>query len=435
MARKKLDARGTALHTNSSGDGGLDELSEETGLVGAVLEALPAALNNVREKQNALTATSRALSQLLASQALAEATDTRQQQQQITMQLESLRGELNELQARWQVLSGGKAGATVAAKDTSGDTLVATGPLEMPDDTSGGSRWQTVMMTSSSETRESSSHNESSGSSEQWSCNVWIASASSSSTNASASSGSKLSDFTDTIDLGMRATLVTVDRGGWFQPQFFKESNAFYKVNPDISWVDGPKGSGIKGLMPGFPIAFLVVKDVTVRVVHSQVLASDEKKFEQSAAATSGGFLCFSYSSSKSSSSSSTASSFKQYSNGYVVKIPGPQILGYMVQELDSDLTTLMPAELPDNFFIPDDEFNETITGPGTQNGVNPGGPERGVDPNQDSEPKISQSAMQKMLDKMLNEKIGELFSAAAAEGDDEPSSSARSRRRRCDAG
>ncbi|KAJ7351618.1 hypothetical protein DFH08DRAFT_957918 [Mycena albidolilacea] len=42
----------------------------------------------------------------------------------------------------------------------------------------------------------------------------------------------------DAIDLAFRATLVTVDRGGWFQPQFFKESKVFYKVNSDITWTN-----------------------------------------------------------------------------------------------------------------------------------------------------------------------------------------------------
>ncbi|KAJ7718771.1 hypothetical protein DFH07DRAFT_1067986 [Mycena maculata] len=34
------------------------------------------------------------------------------------------------------------------------------------------------------------------------------------------------------ITLAFRATLVTVDRGGWFQPQILAESQAFYKVCP-----------------------------------------------------------------------------------------------------------------------------------------------------------------------------------------------------------
>ncbi|KAJ7783370.1 hypothetical protein B0H14DRAFT_2285798, partial [Mycena olivaceomarginata] len=180
------------------------------------------------------------------------------------------------------------------------------------------------------------------------------------------------------IDLAFRATLVTVDRGGWFQPQFFKESKAFYKVrlefsschhkmyltlnqvNKDISWVDDTDNK-VRGLMPGFPVAFLIAKDIAIRVTHNASASSDSKAADAASSASSGGFLCFSYSKSSSSSSSSEASSFQAYSNGFIVKIPGPQILGYMIQKTDSDEAELMPAQLPVHFFIPDDDYNKTM--------------------------------------------------------------------------
>ncbi|KAJ7196370.1 hypothetical protein GGX14DRAFT_574938 [Mycena pura] len=104
---------------------------------------------------------------------------------------------------------------------------------------------------------------------------------------------------------------------------------------------------------------------------------------------------------SSSSNSSSSSSSFQQYSNGYIVKIPGPQILGYMIQTLDPDQTELMPRELPRGFFVPDDEYNKAITGP-----------EAGIDPAHGAvpEPTITQAKMREVLDKLLNEKIAELF-------------------------
>ena len=33
------------------------------------------------------------------------------------------------------------------------------------------------------------------------------------------------------VEIGFRATMVTVDRGGWFQPQFFKQSAGFYHID------------------------------------------------------------------------------------------------------------------------------------------------------------------------------------------------------------
>ncbi|KAJ6541052.1 hypothetical protein DFH09DRAFT_1089612 [Mycena vulgaris] len=355
----------TCLDTAGKVD--LDTLAGKLDLAKAALAQLPAQMEAVKNAQDNLTSSSRALSQMRAAQALAEATDSRQQQQQLTLQIQTLTGDLKELQTRWQILTSTTGGVT----------------------------------------------------SEQWSCNLWLASGSESSLSSSGASASSTAATEDTIDLAFRATLVTVDRGGWFQPQFFKESKAFYKVwlsyilseylvnieqvNNDISWVDD-KANKVNGLMPGFPVAFLIAKDIVVRVTHAATNTSDSKTTDASSSASSGGFLCFSYSKSNSSNSSATASSFQAYSNGYIIKIPGPQILGYMIQKTDSDDAELMPAELPADFFIPDDEYNKAVNGPA--NGANPA-PEHSPAP---VSPAITQDKMQEALAKMLNEKVAELF-------------------------
>jgi queuine/archaeosine tRNA-ribosyltransferase len=98
------------------------------------------------------------------------------------------------------------------------------------------------------------------------------------------------------------------------------------QVNNHVSWrVEGPKGEVIGGLMPGFPVAFLIAKDV-VRVTHSGNSSAETKQADAASAVSSGGFLCFSYSQSSSSKSSSRASNFQAYENGYIIKIPGPQV-------------------------------------------------------------------------------------------------------------
>ncbi|KAJ7772780.1 hypothetical protein B0H14DRAFT_3508886 [Mycena olivaceomarginata] len=117
-------------------------------------------------------------------------------------------------------------------------------------------------------------------------------------------------------------------------PQFFKESKEFYKASPDITWTNATPqtiGDIVKGdaratgLMPGFPIAFLLAKDLVIRINHGANASTDSKQTDATSAASSGGFLCFSYSNSRSSSSTSTASSFQSYNNDYIIKIPGPQ--------------------------------------------------------------------------------------------------------------
>ncbi|KAJ6632397.1 hypothetical protein B0H10DRAFT_13911 [Mycena sp. CBHHK59/15] len=413
MANTCLDAAGKV---------DLKTLAGKLGMAQTVLAQLPAQMEAVKTAQDNLTASSRALSQMMAAEALAEATDTRQEQQQLTLRIQSLTRDLSELQTRWQVLTASTGGvAPPVTPATSEVKLDPSLPVALPQqNSSGGSRWQSIILTSSKSSRDTAAKANANASSEQWSCNLWIASGSGSSSSSSGSSLVTSSTSDDTIDLAFRATLVTVDRGGWFQPQFFKESKAFYKVNQDISWVDN-KTSNVTGLMPGFPVAFLIAKDIVVRVVHSASASTDSKANDQASSASSGGFLCFSYSHSNSSSSSSDSSSFQSFNNGFIVKIPGPQILGYMIQKTDGDAAQLMPATLPAGFFIPDDDYNNAVKG-APANGVNP---ESGVNTGKapatggstTAAPTITQEGLRDVLSKMLAEKVDELFTQVKADG------------------
>ena len=78
------------------------------------------------------------------------------------------------------------------------------------------------------------------------------------------------------VDIGFRTTMVTVDRGGWFQPQFFNQSSRFYHIDKKISTSKWPEGiSSIedlgnarpvqwealnKGLFPAYPVGFIICK-------------------------------------------------------------------------------------------------------------------------------------------------------------------------------
>ncbi|KAF7341730.1 ZnMc domain-containing protein [Mycena sanguinolenta] len=402
MAKTCLDAAGVVS---------IPTLAGKLKVAETALSALPPLMEKLESAQTDLTKASRALSQMLAAQALAEATDTKQQQQQLMLQIQSLSADLKELQTRWQVLTSTSSGVNPpTGVDHSADKL-PTGPIALPpESSSGGSRWQEISFTSTKKSRESSSTSDSSASSEHWNCNIWFASGSGGSTEATATvtSGTTISD--DTIDLALRVTLVTVDRGGWFQPQFFKQSQTFYKVNPTVTWTNATRETMSQilrgelpatGLMPGFPVGFLIAKDIVVRISHGTSAVADTKATDMASAASSGGILCFSYSNSSSSNSTSTTSSFQSYSNGFIVKIPGPQILGYMVQVTDPDQTELMPATLPKNFFIPDAEYNKVVEGgDGPAHVIHPVPPA----------PTITQEKLREVLDKMLNEKIGEIF-------------------------
>jgi hypothetical protein len=146
MANTCLDAVGKVDITTLAG---------KIGVAQSVLSQLPAQMDAVKSAQDNLTSSSRALSQMMAAQALAEATDTKQQQQQLTLQIQSLTGDLKELQTRWQVLTASTGGvAPPVTVDQSDVRIDPTLPVQLPQESSsGGSRWQSITLTSSKSSR------------------------------------------------------------------------------------------------------------------------------------------------------------------------------------------------------------------------------------------------------------------------------------------
>ncbi|KAF7299383.1 ZnMc domain-containing protein [Mycena indigotica] len=376
------------------------------------LKPIEAMMEKLEDAQARLTASSRALTDIKVAHALAKASDTKDQQQQITLRIQSLTEELNQLQLRWKTLTANstEGGAKPNPRPDRSKEEIPKTPIKLPgESSSGGSRWQTIAFTSSSQTRKKLTQNNASATSKQWSCNLWFASASGSASSESADSSQKTTASDDTIELAFRATLVTVDRGGWFQPQFFKQSNAFYKVNKDISWTSKVKNEKDKvtGLMPGFPIAFILAKDIVIRITHGTSQSEDRKKYDSHNSAASGGILCFSYAQSSSSSSEASSSNYEAYSNGFVVKIPGPQILGYMVQKLNSDEGEMMPSKLPDGFLIPDKQYEK---GKAKEKEQEAKEKEHEAKARQESSPAVTHENLKDVVARMMEDKIEDLF-------------------------
>jgi len=129
----------------------------------------------------------------------------------------------------------------------------------------------------------------------------------------------------------------------------------------------------------------------------TEQLSKHSKEFEESVRASSGIF-CWSNSGSSHSKVSEIGADILSASDGVVIRIPGPQvclvnspltcnyllsyvvqILGYMLQYVDNDLTQDLNADLPDNFLISDadyeagfDKINNAPTVPGAAHALAP---------------------------------------------------------------
>ncbi|CAK5270010.1 unnamed protein product [Mycena citricolor] len=129
----------------------------------------------------------------------------------------------------------------------------------------------------------------------------------------------------DRIDVAFRACKVDISRSGWFKPQIFKDDQSFYKM--EKSTVLPPQA--------GYAASFIVAKDIVVRVKHTD-MAHDMNN-----AAKSSALLSFAY--------SKYTDSFQPHGDGFLVKIPGPQIIGYIVKPLH---TTAAAALVPADFTV-----------------------------------------------------------------------------------
>lgn len=155
------------------------------------------------------------------------------------------------------------------------------------------------------------------------------------------SSSEEASDFnqkhqTNNIDIeiGMRATKVTINRGGWFSPEVLEASKNMFRT-----------GEGkFNDSFQTYPVAFIVVKDVTLKYTFEETEVDQAAKYAHSASESSGGFLCFSHSSGSSSSKNSKSAYTGKEGKSVVIRIPGPQILMWILEKVPSDQSEPYPS-------------------------------------------------------------------------------------------
>ena len=246
----------------------------------AAFDNIEEGMNKLTQTQLAVTQSSRALTALMAAKSLAEASDTAQEIVDLRVQMATLQGDITELTSRLQTLRYQPPPDIPTNLDTNGNpkpSSVEDIDLYPPETSSGGSRWQEMYMKHTVDTKYNASSEQSSASTRSTNVSLFFGSYHSESSESQAtSSTTSLSQSVD-VEVGFRATLVTVDRGGWFQPQFFKQSSGFHCIDKNISWSKWPPSIKTfqdlvnneektvfddlsKGLLPAFPTGFIICK-------------------------------------------------------------------------------------------------------------------------------------------------------------------------------
>jgi hypothetical protein len=224
-------------------------------------------------------------------------------------------------------------------------------------------RFMELQLSFSNSEMDSSSSTDTSFTQTSWSVDLFFGSASGSRSSSSAVTAKNSFDSNTEIKIGLKASKVDIERG-WLDPGIFKLSKDMSRLStvpatagqmPTIKDADGntlvdwKNASAIKtintALFPSFPVAFLVVKDVSITFKATESSLSAIQTVLDSKSAVGGGFLCFS--ASKSSASHSDHSSISTKTQGTVVNInmPGPQILGWYLELTPQDRSTVLTKD------------------------------------------------------------------------------------------
>ena len=223
----------------------------------------------------------------------------------------------------------------------------------------------TDIVIQSKEAQQSSSSSSSSSSSHSsWNVSGWFFSAGGQSSRSSASTEQESHFMSKEFDIGFRVAKVTFDRGGWFNPQLFKMSHAFYRLADlragagltvdDVQSMNANElkkrltYEGVGGdtkdasddkyyALPAYPVAMAIAKDITIKVKMSEEESKTSKSVMEKSSSSGGGFFCFSCSNSSSSKSSSESAFHGQKNDAYYIRIPGPQVIGYFLQLVPKD--------------------------------------------------------------------------------------------------
>ncbi len=161
-------------------------------------------------------------------------------------------------------------------------------------------------------------------------------------------------DKSATVEIGMLAMKVDVERN-WFEPGVFLLTRDMYNTSGElVSAAIDNKASLEEGLaklrdsntlFPCFSVGFLLVKDVTIKVSMSETLSQTQKSEIADSSSKSGGCLFFKYN--KSEASEESHEKCKTSFNGkeMCIRIPGAQILGQFMEITPPDMSKKLTDE------------------------------------------------------------------------------------------
>lgn len=213
-----------------------------------------------------------------------------------------------------------------------------------------------IVLTAASKTMNKSSSKSASSSSQSSGVGFFFCGAKSESSSAQSAFESFSNDESCTVQIGMSVAKVEIERD-WFNPGVFALSGDMYnvssqKISPEgnYSGFDQKRFSDMsKCIFPAYPTAFVVARDVTVKLTTSQSISSATSSAMEEHASSGGGFLFFSARKSSSSSSSSSSAHVQSSGNSVTIRFTDPQVLGYYMEATSADNSTYIDNNTSDD--------------------------------------------------------------------------------------
>ena len=171
--------------------------------------------------------------------------------------------------------------------------------------------------------------------------------------SANASYSSSTHDFTkkmnsSSVQIGMRVMKVSIERGGWFDPGIMDISSSFMHIRESIKASNGHDPKYYYGdsrgnpavdnsVLPGFPAAFLIAKDIHIKVDDMSFSNEEFQSFQKASVNASTSMFGFRLSGGAAMQKNTKKDGSKTVNTGVSIKIPGPQILGWFMQLTPED--------------------------------------------------------------------------------------------------
>lgn len=196
----------------------------------------------------------------------------------------------------------------------------------------------------------SQSSKEASGSSSKTSVSFFLGGYSVSESGSSTKESGRDENASMNIQIGMNVAKVQIERS-WFDPGVFQLTEGMFSFasvpiapSAEIPFA-GSDDEAVKErfkemnktVLPAFPVAFVIAKDVSIKFTSESGVSSSFAETVEKQASKGGGFLCFSANSASASSDSKSAAVANSNSNAVTVRFTAPQILGYYMQAIPED--------------------------------------------------------------------------------------------------